>query len=64
MELRKLKPGQYFTLKRIEYPDEKQVWVKGPYDRESKSFFCHRFDDCCLERQMKASKKVFTDFIF
>ena len=64
MELRKLKKGQYFTLKPIEYPEERQVWVKGPYDRESKAFSCHRFDDTCLERMMKADKRVYTDFIF
>ena len=64
MTIKELKKGQFFTCKPIEYPNENQVWVRGEYDRESKTYSCHRYGDVCDERMMAGTRKVFTDFIF
>ena len=64
MKLKDLKKGAYFTKKQIEYPNENQVWVRGDYDRASKTYSCHRFSDICDEHMMKADAKVFVDFVF
>ena len=38
MMLKNLKKGEYFTIKPIEAPTEKQVYIKGDYDRASKNY--------------------------
>jgi hypothetical protein len=63
-KLNTLKKGEYFTLKEIAEPKESQVFVKGEYDRESKTFSCTKFSDSNSERFIKADKEIFTDFIF
>ena len=63
-QLKNLKKGDFFTVRPIADPDETQVWIKGDYDRSSKTYSCIRFDDCCRERFLKPSTKVYTDFVF
>lgn len=60
VELRKLKPGEYFKRK----PDSKKVYCKGYYDRTTKSFECYDFDDINSTLFLKASTKVYTNFEF
>jgi hypothetical protein len=64
MTIKELKKGDYFTIKPIENPTEKQVYVRGEYDRSSKTYSCYRFDDICSFREFKADKVVYTDFTF
>ena len=64
MKLKELKKGEYFTRKAVEYPTEKQVWVRGSYDRSTKKYDCWRFDDVCISTEIPGNKEVFTDFIF
>ena len=64
MKLKELKKGEYFTRKAVEYPTEKQVWVRGSYDRSTKKYDCWRFDDVCISAEIPGNKEVFTDFIF
>lgn len=64
MKLNALKKGDFFTLKPIPYPMEDEVWIKGDYDRSTKEFSCHRFDDFNHERFFKAIKEVYTDITF
>lgn len=64
MKLKDLKIGDYFTLKEVEEPTGEQVYIKGEYDRESKSFSCEKFSDTNAERTFKSDKEVYTDFIF
>lgn len=64
MKLKDLKIGDYFTLKQIEEPTGEQVYIKGEYDRASKSYSCEKFSDTNAERFFKGDKEVFTDFIF
>lgn len=64
MTIKELKKGDYFTKKQIEYPTEKQVWIRGDYDRGSKTYSCYCFDDVNKECFLKGTKEVFIDFIF
>lgn len=64
MLLKELKKGDYFTLKPLEYPTDKQVFIKGDYDRTSKAYDCGRYDDISYSRYIKGTKEVYTDFIF
>ena len=64
MTIKELKKGQYFTKKAIDEPTEKQVWIRGDYDRSQKKYECVRFDDICQCCYLKGSVEVFTDFTF
>ena len=64
VSLKDLKKGEYFTLKQIDNPTEKQVYVKGEYDRESKTYSCYKFSDTNSERFIKGNKQVYIDFVF
>ena len=45
MLIKDLKIGEYFTLKPIENPTEKQVFIRGEYDRSEKKVAMEVFDD-------------------
>lgn len=62
--LKSLDKGTYFTRKPIEYPTERQVFVRGDYDRSSKRYDCERFSDMCDAVSLKGDTLVYTDFIF
>ena len=59
-----LKKGDFFTKKQIEYPNDRQVWVRGDYDRTEKRYECYRFDDINDVRYISGGKEVYTDFTF
>lgn len=64
MKVKELKQGEFFTRKSIANPTEKQVFIRGAYDRTEKRYECTRFDDvsaCCY---LKGDTQVFTDFVF
>lgn len=64
MTVKDLKRGDFFTVKPIENPTEKQVYIRGDYDRSTKKYTCTRFDDICCTRDFSGSKTVFVDFTF
>ena len=64
VSLKDLKKGEYFTLKQIDEPSENQVYIKGDYDRGSKTFSCSKFSDTNSERFIKGNKQVFIGFTF
>jgi len=64
MTIRELKKGEFFTLKPIENPTEKQVYIRGEYDRSEKRYECGKFDDICETRYFKPDRVVYTDFTF
>lgn len=59
-----LQVGDYFILRPHTYPTEKQVWVRGKYDRSTKKYDCYKWDDICHCKQFNPETKVFTNFIF
>lgn len=62
--VKQLKKGEFFTRKPIASPTEKQVLVRGEYDRTSKRFSCHHWDDINHEIFLKGDTKAYTDFTF
>lgn len=62
--LKELKQGEYFTLKPIEYPTDRQVFIRGEYERSEKKYCCGRFDDISYCRFLKGTTIVYTDFTF
>lgn len=64
MTVKELKKGEMFTVKEIEFPKESQVYVRGEYDRSSKTYSCYKWSDVNAERFFKGSKTVFTEFTF
>lgn len=62
--LKNLKNGEFFTFKDIEYPNDNQIYVKGDYDRSSKTYICYCFGDINKFRSVKANKDVFIGFTF
>jgi hypothetical protein len=64
MTVKQLKKGEYFTRRPIENPTEKQVFIRGEYDRAAKKYECTRFDDICSAVYLSGDKEIFTDFTF
>lgn len=62
--IKDLKRGDFFTKKQIEYPTDRQVWVRGEYDRSLKAYECYRFDDVNAFCYISGKTLVYTDFIF
>jgi len=56
--IRNIKTGEYFKRQ----PDAKAVYVKGHYDRETKSFSAIDAEDTSREIFIKATKPVFVGF--
>jgi hypothetical protein len=64
MIIKELKKGDFFTLKPIETPSENQVYIRGDYDKSSKSYSAVKFSDMNAERFFKGTKEVYTGFTF
>lgn len=64
VKVKELKKGEWFTRKQVEFPTEKQVFVRGEYDRSEKKYECWKFEDVNDTFFMDGNKEVFTDFVF
>ena len=64
MTVKQLKKGEFFTRKPIDHPTEKQVFIRGEYDRASKKYECTRFDDISSAVYLRGDKEIFVDFTF
>lgn len=64
MKIRELKAGEYFTIKQVSEPKANQVWIRGEYDRSTRTYSAINFDDVNRERYFKGDKEVYTDFVF
>ena len=64
MMLKNLKKGNLFTLKKIKYPEENELYIKGNYNKSTKAYTCVKFNDISKIRYIKGNEKVFTDFSF
>ena len=60
--LKNVGKGEMFTLKNcsdlLDIP-ESLIWVKGDYDRSSKTYSCHKWEDVNHEKFIKATRKVY-----
>lgn len=52
--LKQLKPGTLFRLKDSE---SSPVWVRDHYDRSSKTYACHKYEDYNHEAFFKGTRK-------
>lgn len=59
-----LKKGEWFTIKPIAYPLDRQVYIRDEYDRSSRKFACGRCDDISYFREFKGDRIVYTGFIY
>ena len=64
MKLKDLKIGEYFTLKPYSEPTEKQVYIRGEYDRTERKYDCGKFCDISYSRYLKGDTEVYTEFTF
>lgn len=64
MKMKELKKGEYFTKKAIAEPTERQVWIRGDYDRTEKKYEAYRFDDVNTWCYISGNKEVYTEFTF
>lgn len=64
MTIKELKKGDFFTLKEVEYPTDRQVYVRGEYDRTERAYYCHKWHDVNDGRFFKGTRKAYTDFVF
>ena len=55
-----VKPGEYIKRK----ADAKTVYIKGAYDRASKSYECTDTEDINRQIYIKANKPVFIGFTY
>lgn len=58
--LKTIKKGEYFK----KHLTAKAVLVRGDYDRSSKKYSCHYFDDVNREIFLSGKTIVFTEFEF
>lgn len=63
VEIKKVKKGDFLRREIKGQPGER-VYIKGDYDRASKSYSCTAFDDINSEIFIKSNKKVFIGFTF
>jgi hypothetical protein len=59
-----LKIGDYFTAKSIENPKDSEVWVFDGYNRFTKKYSGHKFNDISRFRDFSASTHVYINFTF
>lgn len=64
MQVKDLRPGDFFTRKPVAVPTEKQVWARCGFDRAQKKYECMNYEDANRFIYLKGETEVFTDFIF
>lgn len=62
--IKQLRKGDFFTLKPYGEVKECNVWIRGDYDRSSKTYECYKFSDVNHIHFFKPNRFVYTDFIF
>lgn len=62
--IKDIKKGEYFTLTNIAEPTDSQVYIRGEYDKATKTYSCCKFSDMNAERFFKGNKQVFVGFTF
>ena len=63
VQIKNIKKGEFFKREVKGQPAEK-VYIKGDYDRATKTYSCVAFDDINKEIFIKANKSVFVGFTF
>jgi hypothetical protein len=61
MTIKAIPKGEFIKLKDSE---SSPVWVRGEYDRQSRSYSIYKFDDINHEVFVRGSRSVFVGFTF
>lgn len=66
MKLKDLKKGDFFVIRDHKggHVTDKQVYIKGEYDRSLKKYDCGRCDDISYSRMFCGDMIVYTDFTY
>jgi hypothetical protein len=59
VSLSNVKKGNYFTLKNVDKPKSKDLYVKGDYESSLKAYSCYKYDDVKKEIFIKEIKIVY-----
>jgi len=62
--IKDIKKDEMLTLKKIEEPNESQVWLKSHYDKSTKKFVIYNFNDIGKSKLIDGSKEIFINFTF
>lgn len=62
--IKNVRESDLFTFRPYESPTERQVYVRGHYDRASKMYSYHQYSNYNREEFARASRIVYTDFDF
>jgi hypothetical protein len=60
IKIKSVKPGDYIKRK----ADSKAIYIKGEYDRTTKSYECVDVEDICRTIYIKADKVVYAGFTY
>lgn len=52
------------TLFRLKDSESSPVWVRDHYDRSSKTYACHKYEDYNHEAFFKGTRTVFINFTY
>ena len=64
LTIKDIKQDEMFTLKNIEEPNGRQVWLKSHYDRSTRKFVIYNFEDIGKSKLIDGSKEIYTNFTF
>lgn len=57
----KVNQGTYFKLRPTETAP---VWVRGEYDKASKTYSCYKYEDTNHEKFLKGNREIYINFTF
>lgn len=60
-KINKVNQGTYFKLN---LQNTAPVWVRDHYDKVSKTYACHKYDDTNHEKFFKGTRDIYTNFTF
>ena len=58
--IKSIKLGEYFKRK----PDSKQVYIRGEYDKSTRSYSCGKSEDISAGMYLKGSTEVYIGFTY
>ena len=60
-QVNKVNQGTYFKVRPTETAP---VWVRGEYDKASKTYSCYKYDDTNHEKFLKGNREIYINFTF
>lgn len=60
-QVNKVNQGTYFKLRPTETAP---VWVRGEYDKVSKTYSCYKYENTNHEKFLKGNREIYINFTF